>query len=68
MPKTRNDPSPTALAHGPVTALQIERVRTELTSAEQTVARHEAKYWRRELRHALKELAARRSEPLNLGR
>jgi hypothetical protein len=66
MPTTRADPSPAALAHGPVTASQIERVRTQLVSAEQTVARHEAQYWRRELRHALKELAARRDEPLNL--
>ena len=67
MATKRNDPSPAALAYGPVTASQIERVRTQLTSAEQAVARHEAQYWRRELRHARKELAARRSEPLDLG-
>ena len=67
MPVTRNDPSPAALAYGPVTAAQIERVRSQLTSAEQTVARHEAQHWRRELRHALKELGARRDEQLNRG-
>jgi hypothetical protein len=63
----RNDPSPAALAYGPVTASQIERVRMQLTSAEQAVARHEAQHWRRELRHARKELAARRGEPLDFG-
>jgi hypothetical protein len=68
MPKTHNDPSPAALAHGPVTASQIELVRVQLTSAEQAVARHEARYWRRELRHARKELAERRGEPVDLGR
>ena len=67
MSAIRTDPSPAALAHGPVTASQIERVRMQLVSAEQAVARHEARYWRRELRHTRKELAARRDEPLNLG-
>jgi hypothetical protein len=65
MPRTRNDPSPGALAHGPVTASQIEAVRTQLTSAEHAVARHAARYWERELRHTLKELTARRGEPRN---
>src|SRR5262249_2592482 len=67
MPTTRTDPSPAAPAHGPVTASQIERVRMQLVSAEQTLARHEAQHGRRELRHALNELAARRDEPLSPG-
>jgi hypothetical protein len=48
-----------------VTALQIERVRTHQTSAEQAVAREAALYWRRELRHRDKEAAAQPTEPRN---
>jgi hypothetical protein len=66
MLRTRQDPAPGALAHGPVTASQIERVRTQLTSAEQAVARDAARYWQQELRRALKELGARRGEPRRL--
>ena len=56
MLETRQDPSAGALAHGPVTASQIERVRIQLTSAEQAVATDAARYWRRELRRVIKEL------------
>jgi hypothetical protein len=66
MPRPRQDPSPGALAHGPVTASQIERVRTQLNSAERAVARHATRYWQQALRRTLKELAARRSEPRSL--
>jgi hypothetical protein len=66
MPRTRQDPPPGTLAHGPVTASQIERVRTQLRSAEQAAARHATRYWQQELRRTLKELPARRSEPPNL--
>jgi hypothetical protein len=66
MPRPRQDPSPGTLAHGPVTASQIERVRRQLNSAEQTVARHATRYRQQELRRTLTELAARPSEPRNL--
>jgi hypothetical protein len=67
MPRTRTDPAAGALAHGPVTALEIERVRTQLTSAEQAAAREAALYWRRQLRHRRKEMAAQHPEPRNVG-
>jgi len=62
MPGTRPDPSPGALAHGPVTARQIEHVRTQFWSADQAVARRATRYWQRELRRTLEELAARPRE------
>jgi len=52
------DPAPGTLAHGPVTASEIERVRMLMTSAERAIARDAARYWQRELEHTRTQLAA----------